>query len=138
MSTCDGPAHMDQSGWALCCSSANALSQVDSARKDVSEPCDARLRRGSNRIGDFVSDGGYWSKATAVYPILSDLLTLKVILNCISLLISTFCHTHSRFSETVAGEKRMWRCGGSNPGPFTCKANALPLSYIPISSYIRF
>ena len=25
----------------------------------------------------------------------------------------------------------MWRCGGSNPGPFTCKANALPLSYIP-------
>ena len=24
-----------------------------------------------------------------------------------------------------------WRCGGSNPGPFTCKANALPLSYIP-------
>jgi hypothetical protein len=27
--------------------------------------------------------------------------------------------------------KSMWRCGGSNPGPFTCKANALPLSYIP-------
>ena len=26
----------------------------------------------------------------------------------------------------------MWRCGGSNPGPFTCKANALPLSYIPL------
>ena len=25
----------------------------------------------------------------------------------------------------------MWRCGGLNPGPFTCKANALPLSYIP-------
>ncbi len=25
----------------------------------------------------------------------------------------------------------MWRCRGSNPGPFTCKANALPLSYIP-------
>ena len=24
-----------------------------------------------------------------------------------------------------------WRCGGLNPGPFTCKANALPLSYIP-------
>ena len=28
------------------------------------------------------------------------------------------------------GQKE-WRCGGSNPGPFTCKANALPLSYIP-------
>ena len=24
-----------------------------------------------------------------------------------------------------------WRCQRSNPGPFTCKANALPLSYIP-------
>ena len=107
---------MDQSGWALCCSSANALSQVDSARKDVSEPCDARLRRGSNRIGDLVSDGGYWSKATAVYPILSDLLTLKVILNCISLLISTFCHTHSRFLETVAGENECGDAGDRTPG----------------------
>ncbi len=28
--------------------------------------------------------------------------------------------------------KKSWRCRGSNPGPFTCKANALPLSYIPI------
>ena len=27
---------------------------------------------------------------------------------------------------------KKWRCGGLNPGPFTCKANALPLSYIPI------
>ena len=27
-----------------------------------------------------------------------------------------------------------WRCRGSNPGPFTCKANALPLSHIPIHS----
>ena len=25
-----------------------------------------------------------------------------------------------------------WRCRGSNPGHFTCKANALPLSHIPI------
>ncbi|GBP42694.1 hypothetical protein EVAR_21969_1 [Eumeta japonica] len=24
-----------------------------------------------------------------------------------------------------------WRCWGSNPGPLTCKASALPLSYIP-------
>ena len=28
----------------------------------------------------------------------------------------------------------MWRCGGLNPGPFTCKANALPLSYIPVDN----
>ena len=27
--------------------------------------------------------------------------------------------------------KLFWRCRVSNPGPFTCKANALPLSYIP-------
>ena len=25
----------------------------------------------------------------------------------------------------------IWRCRGLNPGPFTCEANALPLSYIP-------
>ena len=25
----------------------------------------------------------------------------------------------------------VWRCRGSNPGPFTCEANALPLSHIP-------
>ena len=25
----------------------------------------------------------------------------------------------------------VWRCRGLNPRPFTCKANALPLSYIP-------
>jgi hypothetical protein len=25
-----------------------------------------------------------------------------------------------------------WRNGGLNPGPFTCKANALPLSYTPV------
>jgi hypothetical protein len=26
---------------------------------------------------------------------------------------------------------KYWRCRGLNPGPFTCKADALPLSYIP-------
>ena len=35
----------------------------------------------------------------------------------------------------MLGKKYKWRCGGSNPGPFTCKANALPLSYIPV--YMR-
>ena len=76
---------MDQSGWVFCCSSANALSQVDSAWKGVYEPSDARPSL-TNTIGDLnVSDGATyvmcsWSKATAVYPISSDLLTLKVIL----------------------------------------------------------
>ena len=28
-----------------------------------------------------------------------------------------------------------WRCRGLNPGPFTCKANALPLRYIPYDEY---
>ena len=30
------------------------------------------------------------------------------------------------------GKKIKWRCLGSNPGSFTCKANAVPLSYIAI------
>ena len=30
------------------------------------------------------------------------------------------------------GKKIKWRCQGSNPGPFTCKANAVPLRYIAI------
>ena len=28
-------------------------------------------------------------------------------------------------------KNNLWRCRGLNPGPFTCKANALPLRYIP-------
>ena len=32
-------------------------------------------------------------------------------------------------------KRKTWRCRGSNPGPFTCKANALPLSHIPLLSY---
>ena len=34
--------------------------------------------------------------------------------------------------------QKVWRCGGSNPGPFTCKANALPLSYIPCVGNVDF
>ena len=34
--------------------------------------------------------------------------------------------------------KKTWRCGGLNPGPFTCKANALPLSYIPLVSHRKY
>ena len=33
-------------------------------------------------------------------------------------------------------EKNYWRCGESNPGPFTCEANALPLSYIPTNELL--
>jgi hypothetical protein len=28
-------------------------------------------------------------------------------------------------------KKKNWSCGGSNPGPLTCEASALPLSYNP-------
>ena len=34
--------------------------------------------------------------------------------------------------KTVMEKKIKWRCRGSNPGPFTCKANAVPLGYIGI------
>ncbi|GBM68274.1 hypothetical protein AVEN_33042-1 [Araneus ventricosus] len=30
-----------------------------------------------------------------------------------------------------------WRCWESNPGHFTCKANALPLSYTPLPAGVR-
>ena len=42
---------------------------------------------------------------------------------------------YMQFWLLLAGHapKHTWRCRGSNPGPFTCKANALPLSYIPNS-----
>ena len=33
-------------------------------------------------------------------------------------------------------QKTWWRCQGLNPGPHTCKACALPLSYIPLHFYI--
>ena len=39
-----------------------------------------------------------------------------------------------RLIPALNTEQKEWRCGGSNPGPFTCKANALPLSYIPCVS----
>ena len=35
-------------------------------------------------------------------------------------------------NKSYQKRKNNWRCRGSNPGPFTCKANALPLSYIPM------
>ena len=39
--------------------------------------------------------------------------------------------TYISHITTRSYTKHTWRCRGSNPGPFTCKANALPLSYIP-------
>ena len=43
--------------------------------------------------------------------------------------------TRMSISITITISKNfypLWRCRGLNPGPFTCKANALPLRYIPI------
>ena len=40
---------------------------------------------------------------------------------------------HERKSKRI-----IWRCRGLNPGPFTCKANALPLRYIPSHNKILF
>ena len=34
--------------------------------------------------------------------------------------------------KICSGKKIKRRCWGSNPGPFTCKGNAVPLSYISI------
>ena len=34
--------------------------------------------------------------------------------------------------KNVMEKKVKWRCRGSNPGPFTCKVNAVPLSCIAI------
>ena len=39
----------------------------------------------------------------------------------------------SGFKIFVFTKGKSWRCRGSNPGPHTCKACALPLSYIPPS-----
>ena len=46
-----------------------------------------------------------------------------------------FTDVEGQCSVTCKGSNskgRFWRCRGLNPGPFTCKANALPLSYIPL------
>lgn len=33
--------------------------------------------------------------------------------------------------KIIKAGKKAWRCRGLNPGPLTCEASALPLSYIP-------
>ena len=40
--------------------------------------------------------------------------------------------------ESIFPKSSAWRCRGLNPGPFTCKANALPLSYIPYLFFKRY
>ena len=42
-----------------------------------------------------------------------------------------FCAKVCKIDSWRAKRIPQWRCRGSNPGPFTCKANALPLRYIP-------
>merc|ERR1712212_385354 len=44
---------------------------------------------------------------------------------------------HSATTAHHGRGTKTWRCGGSNPGPFTCKANALPLSYIPLDARVH-
>lgn len=46
------------------------------------------------------------------------------------LLVCTSAKIYFRDSFAAEGEKK-WRCWVSNPGPSACKADALPLSYIP-------
>ena len=41
------------------------------------------------------------------------------------------------YQPSHEGSPKMWRCRGLNPGPHTCKACALPLSYIPYPLYAR-
>ena len=43
---------------------------------------------------------------------------------------------NNKIQISIKSTHKIWRCQGSNPGPFTCKANALPLSYIPIYGLI--
>ena len=47
---------------------------------------------------------------------------------------ATCIHKSWKLSYSLRPTKKVnsWRCRGLNPGPFTCKANALPLSYIPL------
>ena len=40
------------------------------------------------------------------------------------------CKKEHAFFITDSSEN-LWRCRGLNPGPLTCEASALPLSYIP-------
>ena len=56
----------------------------------------------------------FWNMISMIFVVLYDIL-------------------HYCMEKKKTNEKKMkWRCRGSNPGPFTCKANAVPLSYIAI------
>ena len=65
------------------------------------------------------------------------IMATKLKMEKISLdLLKKVCRLCVGFVAMIRGaprksKKKVWRCGGLNPGPFTCKANALPLSYIP-------
>lgn len=45
-----------------------------------------------------------------------------------------FQHLNASGAKVSDNSRTCWRCRGLNPGPHTCKACALPLSYIPIPS----
>ena len=58
--------------------------------------------------------------------------TIKIFLHIAIAFLYNLKFTVQKTNRYVNEKKKSsWRCRGSNPGPFTCKANALPLRYIP-------
>ena len=50
-------------------------------------------------------------------------------------LLGIFCTSRQILYHWASGKPKIWRCRGLNPGPHTCKACALPLSYIPWATF---
>ena len=60
-----------------------------------------------------------------------DLIKTKIRWQCYYMLgLLTEC-SQLKYRKNRFKKHEVWRCRVSNPGPFACKANALPLSYIP-------
>ena len=52
-------------------------------------------------------------------------------ISCVYVGFSMNSFLPGRLLQVSCHHKTSWRCRGLNPGPHTCKACALPLSYIP-------
>ena len=50
-------------------------------------------------------------------------------------ILGIFCTSRQILYHWASGKPKIWRCRGLNPGPHTCKACALPLSYIPWATF---
>ena len=60
-------------------------------------------------------------------------ITTIALVNCTQAnAVSSIIMCQFVFNNMFYKNKTIWRSRGSNPGPFTCKANALPLRYIPL------